>query len=362
LQNAWDHHLKNSNVFLIVSGSHLGMMERGILAYQAPLYGRATSKLLLQPLPFKATKGFFPKYRADERVALYSIFGGVPAYWEQFDPSYSLDKNIKEKLLGDTNLMQDEPRLLLQDFVSEIHNYAAILRSIAQGYRTPKEIATSSGLNDKHISMYLSTLIGTGFVERRVPVTDSGSSRLGRHHITDPYLRFYYRFLSRRQSQLALGIADQALEEIKKHLVDFIGTHTWEELCREWLLRASGKKLLPFLPDQIGSVWNRDAQVDVVGINTMDKTMILGECKWDRHPIDMDVLQKLVEKTDKVIPGDGQWKVYYLGFSRKGWTASAQKFAKNIKGGKTSGVNWQATGMLLRTLDQVDEELENWGG
>jgi len=362
LQNAWDHHLKNSNVFVIISGSHLGMMERGILAYQAPLYGRATSKLLLQPLPFKATKGFFPKYHPDERVALYSIFGGVPAYWEQFDPGNSLDKNIKEKLLGDTNLMQDEPRLLLQDFVSEIHNYAAILRSIAQGYRTPKEIASSSGLNDKHISMYLSTLIGTGFVERRVPVTESASSRLGRHHITDPYLRFYYRFLSRRQSQLALGIVDQALEEIKKHLVDFIGTHTWEELCREWLVRASGKKILPFLPDQIGSFWNRDAQVDVVGINTMDKTLILGECKWDRHLIDMDVLQKLIEKTDKVIPRDGQWKVYYLGFARRGWTADAQKFAKSMKSAKTSGINWQATGMLLRTLDQVDEELDEWGG
>jgi hypothetical protein len=31
--------------------------------------------------------------------------------------------------------MQDEARLLLQDFVSDIHNYAAILRAIAQGYR-----------------------------------------------------------------------------------------------------------------------------------------------------------------------------------------------------------------------------------
>ena len=57
LENAWDHHLKQSNIFLIISGSHVGMMERGVLSYQAPLYGRATSKLHLQPLPFKATVG-----------------------------------------------------------------------------------------------------------------------------------------------------------------------------------------------------------------------------------------------------------------------------------------------------------------
>lgn len=359
LQNAWDHQLKNSNIFLIISGSHVGMMERGVLSYQAPLYGRATSKLHLQPLPFKATKGMFPNYKADERVALYAIFGGVPAYWEQFDPNLSLDRNIKQRLLGDANLNEDEPRLLLQDFVSDIHNYASILRAIAYGYRTPKEIASAAGLNERHISMYLSNLLQTGFVERRVPVTEFSTSRQGRHHIIDPFLRFHYRFLSRRQAQLALGVRDQALAEIKKHLLDFIGTHTWEELCREWLLRASGKNLLPFLPDQVGSIWNRGAQIDVAGINFMDKTLILGECKWDRHPKDVGTLEKLIDKTDKVLPKDGQWKVFYLGFARRGWTSNAIEFARG-EAKKVQGKRWQSAGMILRNLHQIDDELAAW--
>ncbi|MBN1666307.1 MAG: ATP-binding protein [Anaerolineales bacterium] len=360
LQNAWDHSLQHSNLFLVISGSHLGMMERGVLSYQAPLYGRASSRLMLQPLPFSSTKDFFPKYRSDERVALYSFFGGVPAYWEQFNPGQSLDRNIKENLLSDANRMQDEPRLLLQDFVSDIHNYAAILRAIAQGNRTPKEIASASGLPDKHISMYLNTLIGAGFVERRVPVTERAASRQGRHHITDPFLRFYYRFLSRRQAQLALGIVDQTLEEIKKHLVDFIGTHTWEELCREWLLRASGHDILPFLPDQVGSIWNREAQIDVAGVNFMEKTLILGECKWDRHPIDVEVLRKLVEKTEQVLPAEGQWQVYYLGFARSGWSDEAIQYARGVKATNTLGERWQAAGMLLKTLEQLDADLDLW--
>jgi uncharacterized protein len=359
LQNAWDHQLKNSNIFLIISGSHVGMMERGVLSYQAPLYGRATSKLHLQPLPFKATKGMFPNYKADERVALYAIFGGVPAYWEQFDPNLNLDRNIKQHLLGDANLNEDEPRLLLQDFLSDIHNYASILRAIAYGYRTPKEVASAAGLNERHISMYLSNLLRTGFVERRVPVTETSTSRQGRHHITDPFLRFHYRFLSRRQAQLALGVRDQALAEIKRHLLDFIGTHTWEELCREWLLRASGKNLLPFLPDQVGSIWNREAQIDVAGVNFMDKTLILGECKWDRHPKDVGTLEKLIDKTDKVLPKDGQWKVFYLGFARRGWTSNAIEFARG-EAKQAQGKRWQSAGMMLRNLDQIDDELAAW--
>jgi AAA+ ATPase superfamily predicted ATPase len=360
LQNAWDHTLKQANVFLIISGSHIGMMERGVLSYQAPLYGRATSKLLLLPLPFKETRTFFPKYRPDERVVVYAMFGGVPAYWEQFNPSISLDRNIKEKLLGGSNLVQDEPRLLLQDFVSEIHNYAAILRAIAGGSRTPREIAAESGLNDRHISMYLSNLADTGFVERRLPITEKTASRSGRHFIIDPFLRFYFRFLSRRQAQIAMGVQDQVLEEIKRHLVDFIGTHTWEELCQEWLLRATGHRVLPFIPDQVGSIWNREAQIDVAGINSMEKTLILGECKWDRHPIDLSVLTELVGKTEKVIPKEGNWRVYYLGFARSGWTQAAHSFSESLPKARLKGENWHAVGMLLKNLEQIDSDLNEW--
>jgi hypothetical protein len=61
------------------------------------------------------------------------------------------------------------------------------------------------------VSQYLSILQDAGFVERRVPVTQGERSRLGHYHV-DPYLRFYYRFLASRQSQLALGIQEQLLE------------------------------------------------------------------------------------------------------------------------------------------------------
>jgi len=360
LQNAWDHTLSPSNLFLILSGSHIGMMQRELLAYQAPLYGRATSLLLLPPLPFSATRNFFPRYRTDERVALYAMLGGIPAYWELFDPNLSLDRNIRNQFLSGANLLQDEPRLLLQDFVSEVHNYVAILRAIAHGFRTPKEIAGNAGLNDRHVSMYLSNLVNTGFVERRVPITQTESSRLGRHHISDPFLRFYFRFLSSRQAQLAMGVQEQTLAEIKKHLVDFIGTHTWEELCREWVLRASGHKRLPFLPDQVGSAWTREAQIDVVGINAMEKTLILGECKWERQAVAKDVLDNLIQKTEQVVPANGRWTVYYLGFARAGWSKEAQRQAARLNENPPWGENWSANGAKLLDLEEVDRDLAEW--
>ena len=362
LQNLWDHVLSKTNLLLCLSGSHLGMMRREFLSYQAPLYGRASAQIHLQPLPFGLTRQFFPRYSAIDRVAIYTMFGGIPAYWERVEPNRSVSYNIKTQLLSPNNLMQVEPRLLLQDFISEPHNYMGILTAIAHGNRTPKEIATATGLVNVHIPKYLSVLAEAGFVERRTPVTElSLSSRSGRHHITDPYLRFYFRFLESREGQLALKVQDQALAEISRHMIDFIGTHTWEELCREWVLRAGALKALPFMPDQVGSAWNKSTQIDVAGINTMEKTLILGECKWTRTPVDRPVIEKqIAEKIEKILPKGGKWQIYLLGFSRSGWTSGALAYRDEICQHPIRYENWSTAGMRLLSLDEVDEDLAEW--
>lgn len=101
-------------------------------------------------------------------------------------------------------------------------------------------------------------------------------------------------------------------------MIDFIGKYTWEELCREWTRRAGAAGELPYLPDKVGSAWNAAAQVDVVGINSMQKTLILGECKWTATPNDRKSIADLIEeKARKIVPNRGKWKVFFLGFSRR---------------------------------------------
>ena len=361
LQNFWDQVFKDCDLLLCISGSHLGMMKREFLSYQAPLYGRATAQMHLQPLPFGLTRAYFPHYPAVDRVALYAMFGGIPAYWERVDGRKSVSQNIKQELLTANNLMQSEPRLLLQDFISEPHTYLAVLTALANGARTPKEIASYTGLSNVHAPKYLSVLNEAGFVERRTSLTAAPGGRSGHYHISDPYLRFYFRFLAGRQAQLALGVQDQALAEISRHMIDFIGTHTWEELCREWVLRAGAKEDLPFLPDQVGSVWNASTQIDVAGINTMQKTLVLGECKWTLAEVGRPVLKELIEeKTLRVVPEHGNWRIYYLGFSRSGWKEEALAYQTQIEQRPPTGRNWQVVGLRLLDLEQVDQDLEKW--
>ena len=70
-QKVWDHRLaKLPNLKLVLTGSLVGMMEREVLSYKAPLYGRATAQFKLRPLPYAALVELFSKRTPAERVAI----------------------------------------------------------------------------------------------------------------------------------------------------------------------------------------------------------------------------------------------------------------------------------------------------
>jgi hypothetical protein len=158
-----------------------------------------------------------------------------------------------------------------------------------------------------------------------------------------------------------MGEIDQTLQELQKHLVDYIGAYTWEEICREWTIRASNRGILPLYPDHVESDWGKDYQVDVVGINTMKKHLILGECKWLKERGKATILQELVEKkASRVVPASGNWQVYFLGFARQGWNKNAVEYARNIVQVQPAEANWQIAGMRLLSLEDVDADLHGW--
>ncbi len=361
LQKAWDHWLSQGDLVLALSGSQMGQMQKKVLSYQAPLYGRATAQVKLPPLSFDVTPQFFPDYSARDRVSIYAILGGIPAYWERFDLSTTVMENVQIQLLTSNTLMQEEPRLLLQDFISDPHNYVGIMRAIAHGAQTQSAISRRTGLSQGHISKYLSVLRDTGFVERRVPITEaSKKSRRGRYFITDPYLRFYYRFLSTYQTQLALGAQAQALSNIDAALPEFIQSNTWQELSREWLIKAQTHGEFPLSIEDVGSAWTRKQNYDVVGIHRAERNLVLGVCVWKDEPAEVDALYDLIAQTAAALPATHGWKVYYLGFSAGGWTDEACSLAEKISSSGLEEAKWQTAGMRLLTLDEVDADLGRW--
>jgi AAA+ ATPase superfamily predicted ATPase len=360
LQRMWDQVLENSNIFLCLSGSHLGMMRREFLSDRAPLFGRASVKLHLAPLSFGLTGQYFREYSAEDRMILYTVFGGIPFYWDQINPSLSVEENLTQKVFTPSSMLDAEARLLISDYVKELKNYVGILKAIGQGNHILTEIARATGLAANTLPGYLNILSDAGYIDRFEPIIPlARSRRVGRYYFTDPFLRFYFRFIAGRATQLSLFEPDQALAEYQRHMPDFIGTHTWEEVCREWVLRASNKGALPLYPDDVRSAWSKELNIDVVGVNQMLRHMILGECKWTKNPIEAGVIKGLVEKAKIAMRGREGWKAYFLVFSKNGFTNSAHAFAEQIEK-QVGEVEWQVAGCRLVDLSRVDRDLSEW--
>jgi hypothetical protein len=346
LQAAWDLLLKDTPLTLILSGSHIGMMV-DLLHYQAPLYGRVTAQLSIEPLPYGVLAEFFPRYPAAERVAAYAVLGGVPAYLERFDDHHSLSANIRRHLFRRTGMFRSEPLVLISDLVRETRIYEAILQAIAVGRHTPAEIAAMTGLASPNLSPYLARLRELGLIERRIPATIPPDQRRtttrSRYHLRDPYLRFYFRFVEPNLEMVELELTDVLWERVSEQFRAFVGLTAFEELCRDWVLSQARAGRLPFAPEIVGSHWSADAQVDVVAVNWRERAILLGECKWGVEPAGRAIVRELAAKMPAVVPAP-DWKVHYILFARAGFTPAAQSEAA-------------ALNARLVSLDELDRDM-----
>lgn len=325
LQEAWDHVLKIRALTIVLAGSHIGMMDE-LQQYKAPLYGRITARIVLKPLPFAAVEDFLPRATPVDRMAAYAILGGIPHYLERLRSSRSVIDSIKENLFRKVGFFRSEPDQILTELTKDSGRYMSVIRSVAQGKRTSGEIADALRMGTGDITSYVKRLRDMGLIERRLPVSvpaeERDASLRGRYHLSDAYLRFYYRFVEPYAEQIEQGLLDLVWERVAEQIRAYIGQGTFEDVCRDWTLLQAQQNALPFAPELVGSEWNSQAQIDVCAINHRERQMLIGECKWTGERISRGQVTEMIGKTPKVLPGS-DWTAHYMMFSRSGFTPDA---------------------------------------
>jgi len=331
LQKVWDDRMKNSHVMLILCGSYIGMMETEILGHRAPLYGRRTGSTLLQPLDLPASTLFYPKYTCEEQFLAWSIVGGMPYYLITFTDRQTLLANIRQHILDShSGELYNEPRLLLMEELREPRNYFSLLRAIAQGNTRLNEIAQASGVGSAStVARYLDILQQMKLITRRVPATESQpeKSKRGIYQIDDHFLRFWFRYVHPNQGSLDLGLADSVLAQRVRPDLDHFAANAFEEAARDFVAARARAGQWSFLPERIGSWWNREAELDVVAINQVERVALAGECKWSVHPVGTNILDDLQRQAGIMVRENGIEEIQYAIFSRKGFTAALKERA-----------------------------------
>ncbi len=279
LQALWDQRWRDSGrVMLILCGSFIGFMEREVLGSKAPLFGRRTAQILLKPFGFREAALFHPSYSIVDMAKTYFICGGVPLYLKTFSASRSIEMNIETSLLDEHSPLYQEAEFLLREELKDVSNYHAILFALADRPMSLTEVGAFVGLGH-NVQYHLQNLIQLGYIARRFPLTGGlPSKRAIRYVITDPLLRFWFRFIGPNQSLLRVpGPKATMASRIRPRLDAYFGS-CFELLCQEampWLYQREGVEAA----FEVGSFWARDAQIDLVSLRD-DGMVDIGECKW----------------------------------------------------------------------------------
>lgn len=325
-QKGWDEHLKDTQAYLILCGSSISMMESELLSYKAPLYGRLSAQLLIEPMSFESSWKFFPDTDFTGFLSFYSVTGGMPAYALDFSRFANVGSAIESLCWDKFGLYHNEVNLMLRQELRTPNNYFAILKALSWGKTKLGEIASNTGLEPQLVNKYLDTLIRLQLVEREVPVTEQKphKSRKGIYIIRENFIRFWFQYVYAYASDLEIGNIRQAKKSFgtNAHILEAIA---YEQIARDHM-RLHQDKLISI--DKVGRYWDKNVEIDGIGLNSGSKQAIFMEAKWSNTKQDLRALNKLKKKAELVGWNKDKRQDYFVIYSKSGFNQDLLDYAK----------------------------------
>lgn len=329
LQRLIDKYQETSKLVLLISGSSMSFIEKEVLSYKAPLYGRRTGQIKLLPFTFKEASLMLDGYSSFDKFLLYGALGGTPLYLSLVNQKKTAFENIVRLFFNDNSIIFEEPMNILRQELKEPSTYNKIITAIANGASRQVEIATKAGLSSGACAVYLKNLIELGFVFKENPYLDE-STKKSLYALKDNMFKFYYRFVPQYLNIMRVSSFESIPPFMANSISEYLGK-AFEGLCKEYLWQEFYLGNSPLMFKSLGRWWGNDprsksqSEIDIVGEADKDNCLF-AECKWTNETVDEKVLDTLVHRSELF---NYQNKYYYL-FSKSGFSSGCMEKAKEI--------------------------------
>ena len=288
---------------LIVCGSSQQLMDGLVMDSTAPLFGRANETMKIRPMQASYIQEILD-CSAIEAVEEYSVWGGVPRYWELRLTEPDMFTALKYHLLSSQGVLYDEPiRLFLDDMRDTVHSFT-ILSLIAAGCHRLSEIAARLGKPATHLSSPLDKLLMLGYIEREIPWDENHkNSKKSLYKIIDPFLHFYFRYVVPNRSFIETEQADIVIIRIQKHFSEYV-SFFWEQLCRKAVsyLTIDSITFNPAMRWWGSPSKDIEIELDLVAESQDGKYLLLGECKWSDSSLNIGHLLSELRSKASLLP------------------------------------------------------------
>lgn len=238
-QRIIDTYAMSCQMKLILCGSYVDIMEK-LIAEDNPLYKRIGTTLNVKQMDYYESAMFYPNFSNEDKVKIYSVFGGLPYYNKYIDDSKTVKENIIELVASKGARFENDPLTALETEVSKMTNANEAFLAIARG-----KVKFSDILNSSHVSSSpalddtLRKLILMDVVKKEYPINDE-TEKKSLYSISDRMSRFYYRYIFPRMSYFSTMRAEDFYEEfIEKDFETQFVPKEFEEIAKQYLIRKN---------------------------------------------------------------------------------------------------------------------------
>lgn len=332
LQSLVDKYKDTSKITLIILGSYVEVM-RSLLEHSNPLYGRVDLTIDLKQMDYYESAYFYPNFSVEDKVRVYSVFGGIPYYNRLIDDSKSVKDNIIELIASSGARLENEVSMYLNAEISKITNANEVFEALSRGYTRYSDILSQSHVSSGPTLVdVLDKLMRMEVVVKTAPINDGNNKKKAGYYISDNLSLFYYRYIFKYSSQMKIMDSEVFYKKyIETDFEEHYVPHIFETICSQYLIRMNRLGNIEPVFEKIGKYYydnpveHTNGEFDVV---TEDENgYVFYEVKFKKTPVTDEIIEKEINQVEAT--GLNCYK--YVFISRSGFSCQQREKVKLVE-------------------------------
>lgn len=303
LQALIDKYNTTSKLSLVILGSYVDIMKE-LLFHSNPLYGRVDLTIELKQMDYYDSSLFYPAFSTEDKIKIYSVFGGIPYYNRLIDDSKSVKENIIELIASNGARLENEVSMYLNSEISKIVNANEVFEALSKGFSKYSDILSQSHVSSGPTLVdVLDKLIRMDVVSKTSPINDLNNKKKCGYYISDNLSLFYYRYIFKYSSQMK--IMDPNIfyaKYIEKDFEQQYVPHIFERICKQYLIIKNKNGEIDPVFEKIGKYYydnpieHTNGEFDVVTED--EKGYVFYEAKFRKNPITNTIIQNEIKQVN----------------------------------------------------------------
>lgn len=332
LQSLVDKYRDETRLKLVILGSYVDIMK-SLLDQSNPLHGRVDLVIDLKQMGYYESALFYPHMKDEDKVRIYSVFGGIPYFNRLIDDKKSVKQNIIDLIASPGARLENEVSMYLNAEISKIVNANEVFEALSRGFSRYSDILSQSHVSSGPTLVdVLDKLMRMEVVEKKAPINDEDNKKKTGYYICDNLSLFYYRYIFRYSSQLK--IMDPETFYDKYINIDFEEAyvpHKFEEIARQYLIRQNRLGNIEPVIEKIGKYYYDDPKTRTNGefdvVTWDEKGYVFYEVKFRKKKTSKEVIEEEIRQVNAT----GLHCYKYVFFSRSGFTEKETDEIKQIE-------------------------------